>query len=156
MLSGCFTAALLIYFEGKIPAAIHAGLPIVLPVSVGVFLTGLIAGRAYRKMVDYVGLHDFVGLLKWLALAALALISANALAPHPLGLPWPLLALYVLLATFGKITVLFTRRIWRESGLAVTHRITAPARRRPVLVYGAGRAGSMVARDIQQSPELGY
>jgi FlaA1/EpsC-like NDP-sugar epimerase len=156
MLSGCFTAALLIYFEGKIPAAIHARLPIVLPVSIGVFLIGLIAGRAYRKMVDYVGLHDFVGLLKWLVLAALALISANALAPHPLGLPWPLLALYVLLATFGKITVLFTRRIWRESGLAVTHRIAAPARRRPVLVYGAGRAGSMVARDIQQSPELGY
>lgn len=156
VLSGSFLASLWIEYQGVIPPEIRARIPLGLSLSVGVMLIGLVAAHAYRKMTDFVGLHDFVGLLKGIGLSSLVLASANVLAPAAIAFPWAVITQYILLATAMKTGTLFGARIWRESGLVASRRIEASRRRRTILVYGAGRAGSMVARDIQQSPELGY
>lgn len=156
LLSGSFVAANLVHFEGEIPAARREALPLNLAFAVTIVLLGLIWARAYRKISDFVSLRDFLGLLRGAAMGALVLLCTNILAPSALVVPWPIVVVYFMLATGMLSTALFTLRIWRESSLGQAHLFHTSNARRPVLVYGAGRAGSTVARDILQSPELGY
>ncbi|MFQ5601618.1 MAG: nucleoside-diphosphate sugar epimerase/dehydratase, partial [Candidatus Krumholzibacteriia bacterium] len=156
LLCGSFLAAFLIHFEGPIPEAYRAQIPATLAVAVCTMLLGLVWARAYRKVSDFVSLGDFLGVLRGTGLASLVLLCANAVAPTSVALPWSVLIVYLLLCAATMSMALFTLRIWRESALGQAQRLDGSAARRPVLVYGAGRAGSMVARDIVQSPELGY
>ena len=156
LLSGSFVTAYLIHFEGTIPTAQRETLPVTAALAVGTVLLGLIWARAYRKVSDFVSLRDFLGLMRGAGLAALVLLCTNMLAPSAFVVPWPIVVVYFMLATGLLSTALFTLRIWRESSLGQAQRLQDATTRRPVLVYGAGRAGSTVARDILQSPELGY
>jgi FlaA1/EpsC-like NDP-sugar epimerase len=124
--------------------------------AVGTMVLGLVWARVYRKLTDFVSLRDFLGIVRGASLATLALLCANSLMPVQKAIPWPVLVVYFLLSTALLSISLFTLRIWRESPLGQAQRSAPGAALRPVLVYGAGRAGSMVAREILMSPELGY
>jgi FlaA1/EpsC-like NDP-sugar epimerase len=156
LLSGSLVAAYLVHFEGQIPDLHRERLPFTMALGVGSMILGLIWARAYRKLSDFVSLRDFLGLLRGAGLACLALLCANIFVPESMAVPWAVVIVYFLLSTGLLSTALFTLRIWRESPLGQAQRHDPTAARRPVIVYGAGRAGSMVARDILQSPELGY
>lgn len=156
LLSGSFVTANLIHFEGKVPAEQRESLPVTAALAVGTVLVGLIWARAYRKVSDFVSLRDFLGLLRGAGLAALVLLCTNIFTPSTFVVPWPIVVVYFMLATGLLSVALFTLRIWRESSFGQAQRFHTATTRRPVLVYGAGRAGSTVARDILQSPELGY
>jgi FlaA1/EpsC-like NDP-sugar epimerase len=155
LLSGCFVAAYLVHFEGRIPELQRRHLAFNLALAVGTMLLGLVWARVYRKLTDYASLRDFLCIARGAALATLVLLCTNSLIPPPLALPWPVLVVYFLLSTAILSVSLFTVRIWRESPLAQAQRYESGALR-PLVIYGAGRAGSMVAREILQSPELGY
>ncbi len=156
LLSGCFIAAYLVHYEGRLPEAQKKSLPYALILAVGTMVLGLVWSRVYRTLTDFVSLRDFLGIVRGVALATLALLCTNSLLPAQQAIPWPVLVVYFLLSTALLSISLFTLRIWRESPLGQAQRFETGKALRPVLVYGAGRAGSMVAREILMSPELGY
>ena len=156
LLAGCFVASYLVHFEGQIPDPQRQHLPFNLALSVGTMFLGLVWARVYRKLTDFASLRDFLSILRGTGLATLVLLCANNLIPSPMGLPWPVLVIYFLLSSAMLSVSLFTVRIWRESPLVQAQWLERGGALRPLVVYGAGRAGSMVAREILQSPELGY
>jgi FlaA1/EpsC-like NDP-sugar epimerase len=125
-------------------------------VIVGTTLAGMVWTRVYRKITEFASLRDFLGLLKGMSVAFLVIVLGNALVPERFALAWGLLGRYYVLATLTMSIGLFKLRIWREMPLVQARRNEALPTRRPVVVYGAGRAGSAVAREILESPELGY
>ena len=156
LLAASFVAAVLLQFDGRVPETMRAQLPLGLAVTTLVTLAGLAWTRLHRKVFDFVSLRDFMGLLKGMAVASLVLVVANQLAPESLTIPWSVLTAYFGLASLAMSIVLFNMRLWRESPLGHARRNDLPSGRRPLLVYGAGRAGSTVAREVQESPEMGY
>jgi FlaA1/EpsC-like NDP-sugar epimerase len=156
LLAAVFVAALLIHNGGHIPTTLHEWLPRRMAVTVIVTLCGLAWARVHRKMIDFAGLRDFLALVKGVSVAFLVLVVANALVPARWTVPWSVLMTYFALATCVQSLGLFKLRLWREMPMAQARRGEASPSRRPVLVYGAGRAGSAVAGEIVDSPELGY
>jgi FlaA1/EpsC-like NDP-sugar epimerase len=156
LLSGSFIAALVIHFDGQLPESYRAHMPLTLALGVGTMMVGLIRARAYRKLSDFVSLRDFLGLLRGAGLSCMALLCIGMFLPPSMVVPWPVVLVYFLLSIFTLTTALFIQRIWRESPLGLAGRLEPSASRRSLLVYGAGRAGSMVAREILTSPEIGY
>ena len=154
LLAGCFIGAVLLHGNGSVPEAHRAALPVGLCIGVGVMLAGLVWARVYRKLSDFVSIGDFLGVLRGTFFATLVLSVANVLAPPAVAWPWLVVLRFFGLAATTMSLALFTLRIWRESPLGQVRRPVGA--RRAILVYGAGRAGSAVAREIVSSPELGY
>jgi FlaA1/EpsC-like NDP-sugar epimerase len=156
LLAGSFIGAVLIQFNGHVPGVYRERMPLALAASVGVMLLGLVWARVYRKVNDFVSVRDFLGVLRGTFFAFVVLLVANMLVYGGEVVPWPLLVRYFVLAAATMSAGLFTVRIWRETPLGQARRSDDGAARRPLLVYGAGRAGSAVAREIVESPELAY
>lgn len=154
LLAGCFIAAVLLHHGGSLTETDRAALPLGLCVGVSVMLAGMAWARAYRKLTDFVSVGDFLGVLRGTFFASLVLLVANVLAPPAVAWPWAVVLRFFGLAAMTMSLALFTLRIWRESPLG--HVRKSDGARRAILVYGAGRAGSAVAREILSSPELGY
>jgi len=147
--------AILVVFEGTIPAEVLHNLGWMLLVGVGSAFFGMHWAGSYRKVSDFVGLHDVGGVMRGSLLATVLVVSANLMATPTWSVPWSLVTIYVLLSMLALNISMFTNRLLREGSLHSERRSTSSSRRR-VLVYGAGRAGALVARDIRESPELGY
>ena len=161
LLAASFIASTLLHYDGHVPASLQARLPLTLAVVAAITMSGLAWVRVYRKINDFVSVRDFLGLARGMTVAFLVLGIANALAPHTVTVPWGLLCRYYILAAGVMSVGLFKLRLWRETPLGQVRRGAAPASddapgRRPLLVYGAGRAGSAVGREVLESPELGY
>jgi len=73
-------------------------------------------------------------------------------APAVEALLWLLLVRYFILAGMAVSMNMFRLRIWRESQLGQARRAEDLPARRPVLVYGVGRVGSVVARPAPPPP----
>jgi FlaA1/EpsC-like NDP-sugar epimerase len=148
------TAALVVY-EGIIPNAVRGHIGWMLLVAVGASFLGMTWAGSYRKVSDFVGLYDVVGVMRGVLLASVLIAGVNLLAPRSWTVPWSLVTIYVLLSTLSLNVSMFTNRLLREGSLQSDRRADSLSRRR-VLIYGAGRAGALAARDIRESPELGY
>jgi FlaA1/EpsC-like NDP-sugar epimerase len=153
--AGSLLVAMLVVYEGVIPADIRHNLGWLLAVAVGSSFLGMTWAGSYRKVSDFVGLHDVVGVMRGALLSCVLIVIANLLAAPTWSVPWSLVTIYVLLSTLSLNVSMFTNRLLREGSLHSDRRSDAFSRRR-VLIYGAGRAGALAARDIRQSPELGY
>lgn len=156
LLAASFIVAALLHYDGHIPEAARSRLPAVLGVVLASTLGALYFTRMYRKISDFVTVRDFVHLHRTMGSAFALMLVANALVPVTTGMPWGLLLRFFLLAGMTMSVGLFLGRIWREIPLGTLRRSEGLSARRPVLVYGAGRAGNAVAREILESPELGY
>jgi FlaA1/EpsC-like NDP-sugar epimerase len=156
LLSASFVLAAMLHWDGHLPPEERVRLPLSLAVAVGVTMAGLVWGRVYRKVTEFATVSDFVGLVRGLCSAFVVLAILNATVPAVRSQPWLLLVRYFILAGMGASMGLFRLRLWRETTFGQARRSEPLAARRPVLVYGAGKAGSAVAREIVQSPELGY
>jgi FlaA1/EpsC-like NDP-sugar epimerase len=156
LLAASFIVAVLLHYDGHIPDAVRARLPVVLEVILASTLGGLYWTRMYRKITDFVTVRDFVHLHRAMGTVFLLQLIANALLPDSVGVPWGVLLRFYSLAGMTMSVGLFLGRIWREIPLTQGRRSEDLSARRPVLVYGAGRAGSAVAREILESAALGY
>jgi FlaA1/EpsC-like NDP-sugar epimerase len=156
LLAAMFVGALLVHGGWRIPDSWQDVLPVRMAVTVTITLCGLAWARVHRKMIDFAGLRDFVALVKGMSVAFLVLVVANALVTPRWTVPWPVLLTYFALSGCAMSLGLFKLRLWRQTPLSQARRGELPPSRRAVLVYGAGRAGSAVAAEIVDSPELGY
>jgi len=159
LLAAAFIAATLLHFDGHIPDTLRPRLPLTLSLAAAITMAGLAWVRVYRKINDFVSVRDFLGLARGMSVAFLVLVIGNALAPASIGVPWGLLLRYFILAGGVMALGLFKMRLWRETPLGQSrrsHDATELPGRRPLLVFGAGRAGSAVGREVLESPELGY
>ena len=157
LLAVSFVTAALLHYDAHPPAAVQQRLPFAMGLTIAVTLAGLVWSRAYRKLDQFVSLHDVIDVGKGLSAAYAVLLVTNAVAPTRFGVHWGLLLRFFVLGSIAIGFGLFRSRLWKQMplGTAMRGRANLPARR-AVLVYGAGRAGSTVAREIMESPELGY
>ncbi len=157
LITGSLVAATLLHYSGHIPAAVEGRLPFVFAVIVAITMGGLVWVRSHRTMNEYVTVRDLIGMGKGLSVAFAILVVANTLAPSSIGLAWGAMVRYFVLGSMALAVGLFKQRIWRETALGHARRPSGDTPiRRPLVVYGAGRAGSAVAREVVESPELGY
>jgi len=157
LLAASFVGATYLHYDGRIPDALRARLPFGLGFVIVVTLAGLVWARTHQKINEFVTLRDVLDMAKGMTAAYAVVVVANTLAPTHLGLHWGLLVRYFVFGTLLVAFGMLKRRLWREMPLSNRIRHGGdPPTRRPLLVYGAGRAGSAVAREILESPELGY
>lgn len=140
-------------FEGQIPDhfaqhIVAAGAVAVLVVVVALWALGL-----YNVVLRYVGIEVMTRLMVAVGSAAVALVAANEVLhqvagprPVPRGVVFIAASLMFLglagLRSIGRLWVVMNR-----AGASGGHR---------VLIVGAGDAGSLLLRDIENQPQLGY
>jgi UDP-GlcNAc:undecaprenyl-phosphate GlcNAc-1-phosphate transferase len=122
-------------------------LPIVVALKIVVFL----ASGVYRGLWRYTSLSDLVGIARAATVASVVSAVAVMLTFRDFTFARSLLLLDLL---FLLVMMTVSRSAFRVA------RRLLPARRavdgRPVLIYGAGDAGELLLREIQNNPELGY
>ena len=159
-----FVAAFLIRFDGEIPAAMLARLFLTGPYVVGFEYGVLVAFGVHRFAWRYVGLREASRILVATASAFAALLFLRilselltpAIAPLHHGLiPMGVLVVNFALGFLGIAGVRVARRLLGERADAGRRRRTGKPTVRTVLV-GAGQEGVLVAREIEQRPDLGF
>jgi FlaA1/EpsC-like NDP-sugar epimerase len=149
-------AILLAYFarfEGNIPAEFTGYLPAAAIISTVVMLVALRLGGLYHVVLRYVGIEVMARLTVSVALA-LALLG---LGDYVLGtvygarpVPFGVILIFGAFAFVGLAALRSVGRLWvvmNRGGGKGEHR---------VLIIGAGDAGSLLLRDIETQPQLGY
>lgn len=171
LLAAAYIAAFLVRFEGAIPRTLWRTLAVSLPLVV-VLQMGVLRQRGVHRLVwRYISLPDARKILAAVATATLVLLCVRAVIGsswyehHLASSPLELLNNFsspigVLLAdaVFASTALLGVRALWRALSEQDEARRRSPERRRdavPTILVGAGRAGSLVAREIQNRPDLG-
>lgn len=122
-----------------------------LPYVVGVKLVLLLALRAYRGMLRYVGMADLLLLGKASLLSSLALVPLVPFVLHNTGFPRSILVIDWLLFT----TMLVASRV-SFAALTDTFAGLRASRVPAVLIVGAGDLGELVARSLIRAPQSAY
>lgn len=156
-------------FEFEVPA-VHRQLAwTTLPFVVGLKLLLLRALRAHRHSWQFTSLWDVVAITAAMAAAALIMAGSRLVLVElfmmagrgpAVVLPFGVVAADLALSIVGTVGIRALRRLQVEE--RETRRLRAGAtsggrstrRRRRVLLIGAGRAGGMIAREIQSRPDL--
>ena len=130
-----------------LPALIRFTL-LALGVKMGVFL-GL---GLYRRYWRYASIEELLLIAKAVGLAALLLIGFFFLFYSPLTDPLPRALPFIdALLTLGAVAApRFAVRLWDR------RRAGTRGEAKRVLIFGAGDAGQLLAREMQQNPGLGY
>lgn len=146
----CYLAALLLRFDGRVPAASRDNLDTVAPLIIVAYLAANYVFGIYRTAWQYGGLADVLSLAQATAVATLVLFLVNW-AQHHRDVPLSAMvvggALIFLVGGFFKLSPrLLARRWWGEW--------PAPSKR--LLIVGAGNTGEFVAREFLQHRGWGY
>lgn len=103
----------------------------------------------YRGMWAFASLPDLRRLIRAVAVSAVFVLALTLFAHPWLAVPRSIVLLYpvllILLMGSGRIAW----RLWRESRLAPV----SDAKRKPVVIVGAGTAGAMLLRELARSPD---
>lgn len=140
-------------FEGTVPAYWARGVALVGLVTTLVFLGTFLAFRLYHFVWKYVGV-DVIARLGFATMAATALLVVADLVFHdvsgsrlaPLSVP-PLAAVFIFMGS-ATMRSLGRLHVYMNRGSKGTGS--------RVLIAGAGDAGSLLLRDIENQPSLGY
>lgn len=140
-------------FEGQIPDNFSVHLLPAAAVAIAVFVIALRLAGLYSVVLRYVGIEVMSRLLLAVAGAAFALATLNELAGMLIGArPVPLGVVFIgaVLCFVGLGGLRSVGRLW-----VVMNRVGSRGGHR-VLIIGAGDAGSLLLRDIENQPQLGY
>lgn len=146
----CYLAALLLRFDGRVPAISVRTFHSLAPLIVIAYLLSNYLFGIYRTAWQYGGIADVISLAKSTAVATLVLFLLNwsqSRRDVPLSVIVVGGALIFLAAGFSKLSPrLLARRQWADW--------PAPSKR--LLIVGGGNTGQYVAREFQQHPGWGY
>ncbi len=165
ILGGAFCAAFLLRFEGSLPDVYVDAMLIYLPLVLGVKLLALAAAGRLRSPWRFINLGETVRIFLWLMCVAALLLTWSlcraALPPtfawaqrEALTLPIGVVVLDFLLGVTGVVGVRACTRLHVERTEKRALGKTA-ADRVPTLLFGAGRAGALVAKEILARPDCG-
>jgi FlaA1/EpsC-like NDP-sugar epimerase len=165
VLSCAYLGAFLLRFDFQVPSEWLRFALVTLPVVAVGKLALLRLVRAHKHSWRYTSLWDVVAIVEAMAAAFLIMIGLRLLGP-PLQsltaiptfrlLPYGVIGIDFVLSVGGVISTRALRRLQYEAIETRRRRLHGlRARRRGVLLIGAGRAGSLVAREILARPDLG-
>ena len=143
-----YGAALLLRFEGDVPRENAEFVALVVPFIALAFIGANLAFGVYRTVWTYGGIGDILTLFRPLV-AVTAAVFLVSLLPEDRRLPISVILIAGALIFPGMAMVkMRTRLLARVPWAAVaSHRL---------LIVGAGRTGQLLARELQNSPDLNY
>lgn len=144
-------AGYFVRFEGPPPGAYAANVPVAIIAGIAVYIALFALFSLYRLVLRYVGVDTVLRLTGATAIGVAVLITADFAYRTSDGLrlvPVSVLLVQWLLTLLGGAAVRLSVRI-----LAYVGRTQSSGRR--VLIVGAGDAGSLLLRDIENQPDLG-
>ncbi|HZZ80112.1 MAG TPA: nucleoside-diphosphate sugar epimerase/dehydratase [Gemmataceae bacterium] len=163
MLAFAFIGAFLLRFEGNVPGIFIDVMLTYLPIVVALKMIVLWCAGQFKPSWRYVNLSDALGLLAWLsAITAWLLVWAGVRdwlpwtwAKHPaLVLPIGVVLIDLILSLLAMVGVrALTRLIFEKNERRAMAANSAD--RVPTLLYGAGRAGALVAKELRNRPDSG-
>lgn len=149
LVAGSFTAAYWLRFDGDVPDVHWVGLLASLPWIVAIRGLLFVPFHLYQGLWRYTSLYD----LQWLALAIISSsVVFAAFVVSPLGpevFPRSVLIIDALLLSMLLGGLRMARRIYDEL------RAGGGSGNRRVLIYGAGSAGQMIAREMRRASSAG-
>lgn len=167
VLALAFALAWALRFEGAIPSEYKHRMALTLPYVVTLQLAILFGSGVPRVAWRYVGMRDALQILKVATLATLALVVVRVtvgavmetypVLRHAL-IPSGVIVIDGLLVMLGLSGVRVARRFASERHEATRRSLDAVAdghEPQRTLLVGAGRAGAIVAQEIQKRPDLG-
>jgi FlaA1/EpsC-like NDP-sugar epimerase len=161
IVSAAFCIAFVLRFEGALPTDFADVMVLYLPVVLALKLAILAGTGRFKAPWRYVNLWEAVRLFTWLwAVAMLLLVwtQARGFLPwnwaHDLVLPVGVIIFDLVLCFVGLVGARSIVRLVNEKR---EHRaiVKTTGARVPTLLYGAGRAGAMVAKEILARPDSG-
>lgn len=133
------------------PNEFIATISFTLPVVLGVHLFIFVFGGLYRPVWRFATLQSAILIARSTFLGALiSLLIIYLMSPEP-KLPRSIMIIYWFLSTFSIAVTRFSWRAWNDfqSTLSRTFKPTC-------LIYGAGKAGDLLARHIAITPKFPY
>ncbi|HZZ79797.1 MAG TPA: nucleoside-diphosphate sugar epimerase/dehydratase [Gemmataceae bacterium] len=158
-----FLGAFLLRFEGNVPGTFVDVMLLYLPIILVLKMTVLWCAGQFKWSWRHVSLSDVLGILAWLSAVSVLLLVWIGVrtwlpwtwAKHPaLVLPVGVVLIDLILSLLAMVGVrAITRLLFEKSERgAATVKSTE---RVPTLLYGAGRAGALVAKELRQRPDNG-
>jgi len=145
--------AYLARFEGRIPVQFAQYMPQAMLVATIVTVTALWGADLYRIVLRYVGVQTMARLIVASAGSTLVILAVDLGAGRYLGsrpVPIGVVLIAGVFAFVGLAGLRSTGRLW------VVMSGGASKGTHDVLIVGAGDAGSLLLRDIETQPQLGY
>lgn len=150
LVSIAYTAAHLLRYEGELPEWVAASVAATLPLMISSKMFGLFLTGAYRGAWRYAGIPDFIRVIEGITVGSLiggaGLFLYNRLeniSRTALVVDW----MVALLLVAGSRLSLRLLREYLESYLSSGRR---------ALIFGAGRGGVLLLRELRQNRALGY
>jgi FlaA1/EpsC-like NDP-sugar epimerase len=143
--------AYVLRFEGFVPQAYVDAFVASLPLLLGCRLLAFAHYGLYRGWWRYVGMRDLFNLIRAVVVSSLVFTAALLFLGGEATVPRSVIILDALLTIVLIGGVRFTLRAVRES-----RRPRQAPRLRRVLIIGAGDAGELLLREMQNNPRLGY
>lgn len=140
-------------FEGQVPDHYAEHIVPAGVIAVAVLLVALHSAGLYRVVLRYVGIEVMARLAVAVGGSAVVFFALNEAIDQlfdPRPVPLGVIFIGVLVAFLGLAGLRSIGRLWvvmNRGGSKGSHR---------VLIVGAGDAGSLLLRDIENQPELGY
>ncbi|MDQ6827507.1 MAG: polysaccharide biosynthesis protein [Gemmatimonadota bacterium] len=146
-----YTLAFSLRFEWLIPRTYFFAFAATLPVLVTLRLLAFAYYRLYRGWWRYVGMRDLFDLLKAVGLSTLVFAAYLVFSSRALVFPRSVLIIdsMITIALIGGAR--FSLRAVRESRRPMT-----ASHLKRLMIIGAGDAGELLLREIQNNPRLGY
>src|SRR5580765_6848712 len=139
----CYAGALLLRFDGAVPASAWSAFRALALPFVALSLIGFLAAGLYHGSWRYAGTASLFQVLQGVTLSTLALAALTWLAPAARPFSWSQIALTWLLELVSLGGARIAWRLMREGGA------TASTGALPTLVIGAGPAGVHLLQDLR-------
>ena len=140
--------ALLLRFDGSIPAQDLNAMVHLIPLFTLVSLAFLLALKLYNRVWEYASIGEMFAILR----ATTCSMGVIILIIYLLSLPHLPRSVYIISWVLMNIFIGASRISWRVFRGSCLNGKNADARR--VLIVGAGDAGDMLVREIQNNPQL--
>ncbi len=144
-----FIIALLLKYEGQIPAVLETGALHMVPICTFIPLLVFIISKLYHRIWEYASLDELLLIVKSTTISCLLIVLITQLFSL---LEYPL-SIYIIAWVFMTIFVGIPRLFWRFAHDYYLH-LRESKHSHWVLIVGAGDAGAVLVREMHNNPQL--